>query len=223
MKPAIRKSDWPDLYLEIELHKRGYRMIAGIDEAGRGAWAGPVAAGVIILPVDQNALLEELDGVRDSKLLSAKQRTYWEKYLKKIALAWGVGMVSVKEVDSLGMIRATRLAMQRAIDRLKTPPEFLLIDHLLLPENSLPQTALPHGDVSVLSISSASILAKVARDRKMIAYDRKYPGYGFRNHKGYGTPQHQKALRELGPSVLHRQSFEPIAALKRSGSSPSSG
>ncbi|MGD2057090.1 MAG: ribonuclease HII [Anaerolineales bacterium] len=222
MKPANHKPDWPDLNLEIELLNRGYRLIAGIDEAGRGAWAGPVAAGVIILPVDQDDLLEELDGVRDSKLLSVKQRTHWEQSLKKIALAWSVGMVKVKEVDSLGMIAATRLAMQRAIDGLKIPPEFLLIDHLLLPENSLPQTALPHGDVSVLSISSASILAKVARDRKMIAYDKKYPGYGFRNHKGYGTPEHQQALRKLGPSALHRQSFEPIAALMHAGSNPAS-
>ena len=205
--------DRPDLRLELELHKHGYRLVAGLDEAGRGAWAGPVTAGVIILPIDQSDLLEALDGVRDSKVLSVKQRLYWEDILKRIALAWGVGMVSALDLDRLGLIAATRLAMQRAIDALTSQPEYLLIDHLLLPENSLPQTALPRGDTSVLSISSASILAKVARDRKMIEYDRQYPGYGFARHKGYGTPQHQAALNKLGASVLHRMSFEPIARL----------
>ncbi|MGD8849971.1 MAG: ribonuclease HII, partial [Anaerolineales bacterium] len=171
--------DRPDLRLEIELHKHGYHLIAGIDEAGRGAWAGPVAAGVIILPVDRFDLLNQLDGVRDSKTLSGKQRLHWEKSLKQIARAWSVGMASAEQVDTIGLIAATRLAMQRAIDGLSSQPEYLLIDHLLLPENALPQTALPHGDASVLSISSASILAKVARDRKMIQYDQQFPGYGF--------------------------------------------
>jgi ribonuclease HII len=203
----------PDMRLESELHKQGYRLIAGLDEAGRGAWAGPVAAGVIILPIDRLDLLSKLDGVRDSKMLSPKQREFWEVSLKEIALAWSVGMVSARKVDTVGLIAATRLAMQRAIDGLSLPPEFLLIDHLLLPENSLPQTALPHGDVSVLSISSASIIAKVARDRKMVEYDQQHPGYGFSRHKGYGTPQHQQALKELGPSPLHRKSFQPIAEL----------
>jgi ribonuclease HII len=205
--------DRPDLRLEIELHKHGYQLIAGVDEAGRGAWAGPVAAGVIILPVDRFDLLNRLEGVRDSKTLSKKQRLHWEKLLKQIALAWSVGIASAEQVDSIGLIAATRLAMQRAIDGLASQPEYLLIDHLLLPENALPQTALPRGDASVLSISSASILAKVARDRLMINYDKQFPGYGFCNHKGYGTPEHQKALKKLGPTALHRKSFEPILTL----------
>jgi ribonuclease HII len=213
MKPTNLTYDRPDMRLESELRKQGFRLIAGIDEAGRGAWAGPVAAGVIILPVDELDLLSKLDGVRDSKMLSPKQRELWNVSLKKIALSSSVGMVSARKVDTLGLIAATRLAMQRAIDGLSLPPEFLLIDHLLLPENSLPQTALPHGDVSVLSISSASIIAKVARDRKMVEYDQQYPGYGFSRHKGYGTPQHQRALKQLGPSPLHRKSFQPIAEL----------
>lgn len=213
MKPTNLTYDRPDMRLESELRKQGFRLIAGIDEAGRGAWAGPVAAGVIILPIDELDLVSKLDGVRDSKMLSPKQRELWNVSLKKIALSWSVGMVSARKVDTLGLIAATRLAMQRAIDGLSLPPEFLLIDHLLLPENSLPQTALPHGDVSVLSISSASIIAKVARDCKMVEYDQQYPGYGFSRHKGYGTPQHQRALKELGPSPLHRKSFQPIAEL----------
>jgi ribonuclease HII len=203
----------PDLHLEIALHKHGYRLIAGIDEAGRGAWAGPVAAGVIILPIDRFDLLNKLNGVRDSKTLSEKQRLFWDESLKQIALAWSVGMTSAERVDSIGLITATRLAMQRAIDGLTSQPEFLLIDHLLLPENALPQTALPRGDASVLSISSASILAKVARDQKMIEYDKQFPGYGFSNHKGYGTAEHKQALYTLGPSPLHRRSFQPILAL----------
>lgn len=205
--------DRPNLRLELELKKHGYRFVAGLDEAGRGAWAGPISAGVVLLPIDQADLLDALDGVRDSKILSVKQRLYWDDILKRTALAWSVGMVSAQHVDRLGVIAATRLAMQRAIDALASQPEYLLIDHLLLPENSLPQTALPHGDASVLSISSASIIAKVARDRKMIEYDRRYPGYGFARHKGYGTPQHQIALKKLGPSALHRKSYEPIARL----------
>jgi ribonuclease HII len=205
--------DRPDLRLEIELHEHGYQLIAGVDEAGRGAWAGPVAAGVIILPVDRFDLLNRLEGVRDSKTLSKKQRLHWEKLLKQIALAWSVGIASAEQVDSIGLIAATRLAMQRAIDGLASQPEYLLIDHLLLPENALLQTALPRGDASVLSISSASILAKVARDRLMINYDKQFPGYGFCNHKGYGTPEHQKALKKLGPTALHRKSFEPILTL----------
>ncbi len=204
----------PDLRLEIELLKHGYRLIAGLDEAGRGAWAGPVAAGVVILPLDRFDLLGSLDGVRDSKMLTAKQRNHWNGSLKEIALAWSVGMVSARKVDTLGLIPATRLAMQRAIDNLPLCPEFLLLDHLLLPENSLPQTALPKGDVSVLSISSASILAKVARDRVMIEYDQKYPGYGFSHHKGYGTPEHQHALKRFGTSPLHRKSYQPIMELE---------
>lgn len=203
----------PDLQIELELHQKGFKLIAGLDEAGRGAWAGPVAAGVIILPLERFDLLGSLDGVRDSKMLTAKQRSVWDQSLKEIALAWSVGMVSAQQIDSLGLIPATRLAMQRAIDNLPLHPEFLLIDHLLLPENSLPQTALPKGDVSVLSISSASILAKVARDRVMIEYDRTYPGYGFSHNKGYGTPEHQRALKQLGPSAQHRKSYQPIIDL----------
>jgi ribonuclease HII len=204
----------PDLRLEFELQKGGYRLIAGLDEAGRGAWAGPVAAAVVILPLERFDLLGSLDGVRDSKMLTAKQRSFWDQSLKRIANDWSVGMASAQEVDSLGLIAATRLAMQRAIDELWLSPEFLLIDHLLLPENSLPQAALPKGDVTVLSISSASILAKVARDQVMIKYDQKYPGYGFSHNKGYGTAEHRKALKKLGASPQHRKSYQPIMELE---------
>lgn len=205
----------PDLRLELDLRQRGYRLIAGIDEAGRGAWAGPVAASAVILPVDRDDLANQLAGVRDSKTLSARQRRLGAETLKRIALAWSVGMVSAQEVDGMGLIPATRLAMQHALDGLDQLPDFLLIDHLLLPDIAIPQTALPRGDASVLSISSASILAKVARDQRMIEYGHKYPEYGFSSHKGYGTLEHQRALKRVGPSPVHRQSFQPVAQLER--------
>lgn len=122
-------------------------------------------------------------------------------------------MVDAGEVDELGIISSTRLAMRRALQGLEVQPEFLLIDYILLPEVPLPQTALPRGDSSVLSISSASILAKVARDQRMLELERRYPGYGFARHKGYGTAQHREALSELGPSRVHRRSFEPVSRL----------
>jgi ribonuclease HII len=205
--------DRPDLRLEVELHQSGYQLIAGIDEAGRGAWAGPVVAGAIILPLDRFDLANSLHGVRDSKVLSAKQRRFWDETLKRIAISWKVGVATAQEVDTLGLISATRLAMRRAIESLEQMPEFLLIDHLLLTESSIPQTALPRGDVSVLSISAASILAKVARDQSMLEFEKRYPGYGFSRHKGYGTPEHRHALKKLGPCPLHRRSFQPIVQM----------
>lgn len=203
----------PDLRLEFELLQGGFELIAGIDEAGRGAWAGPIAAGMVILPVERFDLATRLSGVRDSKVMSPEKRLFWDEELKKLAVCWSIGMVDAGEVDELGIISSTRLAMRRALQGLEVQPEFLLIDYILLPEVPLPQTALPRGDSSVLSISSASILAKVARDQRMLELERRYPGYGFARHKGYGTAQHREALSELGPSQIHRRSFEPVSRL----------
>ena len=203
----------PDLRLEFELLQGGFELIAGIDEAGRGAWAGPIAAGMVILPVERFDLATRLRGVRDSKVMSPEKRLFWDEELKKLAVCWSIGMVDAGEVDELGIISSTRLAMRRALQGLEVQPEFLLIDYILLPEVPLPQTALPRGDSSVLSISSASILAKVARDKRMLELERRYPGYGFARHKGYGTAQHREALSELGPSRVHRRSFEPVSRL----------
>jgi len=203
----------PDLALEFALQNDGIAIIAGIDEAGRGAWAGPVVAAAVVLPLERSDLKSLLDGVRDSKLLSARQRSHWAGIIREIASAIGVGQATAEEVDTLGLIPATRSAMTRAIHELDPSPDHLLIDHILLPETALPQTALPRGDAIVLSIAAASIIAKVTRDNIMIELGECYPGYGFPQHKGYGTRVHQEALAELGPSPVHRRSFTPIAAL----------
>ncbi|MEE8121662.1 MAG: ribonuclease HII [Anaerolineales bacterium] len=203
----------PDLVLEMALHNDGIAIIAGIDEAGRGAWAGPVVAAAVVLPLERSNLKSELDGVRDSKLLSAHQRSHWAGIILETATTIGVGQATAGEVDTLGLIPATRSAMIRAIYELDPSPDHLLIDHILLPESELPQTALPRGDAIVLSISAASIIAKVTRDNIMIEIGERYPGYGFPRHKGYGTSVHREALAALGPSPVHRRSFTPIAAL----------
>ncbi len=203
----------PDLVLELALHNEGIAIIAGVDEAGRGAWAGPVVAAAVVLPLERSNLKTELDGVRDSKLLSARQRSHWAGIILEIGAAIGVGLATAEEVDTLGLIPATRSAMTRALYELDPLPDYLLIDHILLPEFELPQTALPRGDAIVLSIAAASIIAKVTRDNIMIEFEEHYPGYGFPRHKGYGTSAHQEALAALGPSPIHRRSFTPIASL----------
>jgi len=203
----------PDLVLELALHNEGIAIIAGVDEAGRGAWAGPVVAAAVVLPLERSNLKTELDGVRDSKLLSARQRSHWAGIILEIGAAIGVGLATAEEVDTLGLIPATRSAMTRALYELDPLPDYLLIDHILLPEFDLPQTALPRGDAIVLSIAAASIIAKVTRDNIMIEFEEHYPGYGFPRHKGYGTSAHQEALAALGPSPIHRRSFTPITSL----------
>lgn len=204
--------DYPDLSFESELWNRSYRAVAGIDEAGRGPWAGPVSAGAVILPRDSEIQII-LKGVNDSKKLTHTERVHLTEIIQKNALAWGVGMATVEEIDSLGIAPATRLAAVRALELLKAPPDHLLIDYFKLPESDLPQTSLVKGDARSLSIAAASILAKTARDAWMAEAEQFYPGYGFARHKGYGTALHQECLRRLGPSVIHRKSFKPIAIL----------
>lgn len=209
----ILDSAVPGLQLELALYAGGIGLVAGLDEAGRGAWAGPVVAGAVILPLGQEDLSQQLPGVRDSKQMSAVQRDTWLRRLEETALGISSGVAEHGEVDRLGVIGATRLAMVRALQSLQPPPQYLLIDHLLLPDSELQQTALPYGDSQVLSIAAASIVAKVTRDRLMSDLERQYPGYGFAAHKGYGTAQHRAALEILGPTPIHRMSYSPLAML----------
>jgi ribonuclease HII len=199
----------PDLSFETPLWRAGMAHLAGVDEAGRGAWAGPVSAGAVILP-EQPDLLERLHGVRDSKQMTARQRAHWAALIQSAALAWGVGFASHGEIDSLGILPATRLAMQRAIANLALPPQHLLIDAVRLPAVAIPQSSLIKGDARCLSIAAASVLAKTARDSLMCELDLQYPAYGFARHKGYGTRAHQQALAECGPCPVHRMSFAPL-------------
>jgi ribonuclease HII len=180
-----------------------------LDEAGRGCWAGPVCAAAVILP-PENKILKKLYGVRDSKQMTALQRTHWSDVIKSCALSFGVGFSTNSEIDRIGIIAATRLAMQRALEYLTIQPQFLLLDYML------PQAGLVKGDAQSLSIAAASVLAKTERDRLMVEMDGKYPGYGFAQHKGYGTPQHQQNLKRIGASPIHRFSFAPVRDLSMS-------
>ncbi len=197
----------PTLETEQQFWDAGIRYVAGLDEAGRGCWAGPVYAGAVML-----APGTDLPGVRDSKQLSPLRRAELLELITARALSWGVGYASAEEIDALGILPATRLAMQRALAQLAPPPQALILDALTLPDVPLPQTAFPRADVSVLSVAAASIVAKVHRDRWMSEVaERLYPGYGFAQHKGYGTRMHQNALHAFGPCPLHRHSFAPVA------------
>jgi len=200
----------PDLSFEITLWGQGTHAIAGIDEAGRGALAGPVAAAAIILPADPH-LSQALTGVQDSKQMTPLARARWSIRLKEIAQSWGVGFASSDEIDEIGIVPATCLAARRAVEQLNPQPEHLLIDYLSLTGISIPQTSLVKGDARCYSIAAASILAKTSRDQLCQEMDNQYPGYGFSQHKGYGTSAHLAALSHLGPAPVHRRSFAPIA------------
>jgi ribonuclease HII len=204
---------WPDLSFEQDLWLAGKSFIAGVDEAGRGAWAGPVTAAAVILPVDPSGLPGFLAGVRDSKLMSAAQRTMWAGRIYEQAIAVGVGWADYSEIDTLGIFPATRLAMIRAIQALNHSIDQLLIDAVKLPDVDIPQTSLIKGDARSLSIAAASVIAKTSRDRRMQELEIDYPGYGFARHKGYGTASHQAALSARGVSAIHRRSYAPIRSL----------
>ncbi|MBI9043446.1 MAG: ribonuclease HII [Anaerolineaceae bacterium] len=211
----MQNQKFPDLQLECQIWESGSVHIAGLDEAGRGAWAGPVSAGAVILPVNKDILVT-LAGVRDSKRMTPRQRNFWVEKIKTCCLSWGVGFASHQEIDQNGIVPATHLAMLRALAQLSISPQHLLIDALRLPEIELPQTAIKKGDAKSLSIAAASVLAKTSRDTLMIQYGEEMPVYAFECHKGYGTRKHQKALTKCGPCDIHRKSFAPIAKLLRS-------
>ena len=195
---------------ERELWGAGYRRVAGLDEAGRGSWAGPVVAAAVVLPPDCPDVASALCDVRDSKALTPRRREALFPLICETALAVGVGMASSDFIDTHRIIKATQQSMIMALRNLSFAPDYLLIDALKLPQVDVLQLALIKGDTHVLSIAAASIVAKVFRDRLMIALEGYQPGYGFAAHKGYGTPGHRAALERLGPCWAHRLSFAPM-------------
>ncbi|HEY3311453.1 MAG TPA: ribonuclease HII [Anaerolineales bacterium] len=197
----------PGLHLEQALWQKGFQFIGGVDEAGRGAWAGPVMAGAVILPRDP-LIQVRLSGVRDSKKMTALQREHWAVLIKSIALACSVAQVSAAEIDEIGILPANRLAMQRAILALSQAPEYCLFDFIHWKDCPFPGERLVRGESQSLSIAAASVLAKTSRDELMRAFDEEIPGYGFGQHKGYGTALHRAAIQSLGLSHIHRHSFK---------------
>ncbi len=194
----------PTLEFEINLWNASFSRIAGVDEAGRGAWAGPVAAAAVILPHDPS-LIHTLNHVLDSKLMTPLARERWTPRIKESALGWGVGFASASEIDGLGIVPATKLAAMRALAALY--PDYLITDYLVFREMDLPQTALVKGDQRSLSVAAASVIAKTARDAVMREMDDQFPGYGFDRNKGYGTHFHQDAIKKLKLCEIHRKSF----------------
>jgi ribonuclease HII len=193
----------------------GCARIVGMDEVGRGAWAGPVAVGAVCLPVENLNLGMQLAGVRDSKQMTPRQRSTLVDKIKATAIAWGIGSATSDEIDSGGIVKATRLAMQRALDdtRTRAPdflPDCLFLDSILWPETKIAQVSIMKGDTLSLSIAAASVIAKVWRDTLMATLDADYPQYGFAVHKGYGVPQHEAAIKQHGASAIHRKSFRPM-------------
>ena len=182
-----------------------YRLIAGVDEAGRGPLAGPVFAAAVIL--NPHA---PIDGIADSKALTAKMRNRLDKEIGTHALAWAIARAEVEEIDSLNILQASLLAMRRAVQTLSITPELVLVDGNQCPVLDCPVEAIVKGDQTVTAIGAASILAKVARDREMMDLDAQYPGYGFAQHKGYPTKSHMSALNILGISPVHRRSYAPV-------------
>ena len=198
----------PDLFHEKELWQ-AFPLIAGLDEAGRGALAGPVCVGTVILPRKHPHLLRALSRARDSKQLTPRQRTDLVPLIQQIALAHGIGFAPSEEIDRLGIVPATRLAASRALESIHILPDYLLTDFRLeLPELDIPHTAIVKGDARSLSIACASILAKTARDEYMRGLDGEYPQFHFARHKGYGTLLHRKKILELGHSPVHRKTFQ---------------
>jgi ribonuclease HII len=194
----------PTLKYELTIWKGGFQRVAGIDEAGRGAWAGPVVAAAVILPVDRG-ILRILEGVRDSKLMTPRARALWAPRIRQVAVACSTGIASCLEIDTLGILPATRLAAVRSLETLDA--DYLLTDYLVFSEVSLPQTALVKGDRLSLSVAAASVLAKTTRDALMCELEQDYPGFGFSRHKGYGTLQHRQEIIRLGQCAIHRKSY----------------
>jgi len=195
----------PDEAFEDEAWGRGFRRVAGVDEAGRGPLAGPVVAAAVVLPRRCR-----LDGIRDSKLLSERQREQVYAQLLTVAVDIGVGVVDAGAIDALNILEATRLAMAQAVRHLVPCPDYLLLDAMRLPGVASEQRAVIKGDRVCRSIAAASIVAKVLRDRLMVRAHRHYPQYGFLAHKGYGTAEHLRQLQRHGPCALHRRSFAPV-------------
>jgi ribonuclease HII len=195
---------------EQALFKQGYRVVAGVDEAGCGPLAGPVVAAAVIFQTS-----EIPPGIQDSKKLKSSERQeLFEILMNDISVLKGIGICDERIVDKMNIRRAAFQAMKIALQNLGCLPEFVLVDGFQIPELPWPQKGIPKGDSLSYSIAAASILAKVTRDNLMAEYDERYPGYGFKQHKGYGTKMHLEMLKEKGPCPAHRMSFEPIYQLK---------
>jgi len=196
---------YPNQRPEKKLQRQGFKYIAGLDEAGRGSWAGPIVAGAVIL--DPKA---KIRGIKDSKLLRTPDRKDLFNKIAQAAIAWSVGVVNNTEIDKIGIGPANILAMKQAIKKLSTPPDYLLIDALKVDYKNLPSQAVIDGDHKITSVAAASIVAKVIRDRLMDELDEINPQYGFKHHKGYGTNHHWQMINEHGICEIHRKSFRPI-------------
>ncbi|MDE7263130.1 MAG: ribonuclease HII [Anaeroplasmataceae bacterium] len=191
---------------EEKLYDEGYHMICGVDEAGRGPLAGPVVVASCILPP-----FLRIEGINDSKQLSAKKRAELYKVIVKNAIDYKIVFISEKEIDSLNIYQATKKGMLEAIQGLKNAPDYALIDAMPLGELKIPHNSIIHGDARCASVAAASILAKVTRDEFMEKMDVKYPNYGFKKHKGYGTKTHLEALEKYGPCAIHRKTYAPVS------------
>ncbi len=216
MRATSNHAKTASLRHERQYQRAGCHIIVGMDEAGRGPLAGPVAAAAVALPLQRSDLRRVLRGARDSKLMSPEEREAMDVKIKHVALAWGIGKASTSEIDDYGIVQATQLAMGRALDVLLDrgiAPDCLFLDYLLLPAHrDLPQVSLVAGDERSLSIACASVLAKVWRDETMRRLDARFGQYGFAQNKGYGTAAHLGALREYGACPAHRMSFAPVRA-----------
>lgn len=190
----------------LTLYRKGFKLVAGVDEVGMGPLAGPVVAGAVILPTEVS-----LPGLNDSKVVSPNRREELAKAIREQAISYGIGQASVSEIDSLNIFQAGLLAMSRAVESLGEQPDYVLVDARSIPNLRVPQTSLIRGDSRDGSIAAASILAKVERDGLMRALDHRFPVFGFAKHKGYPTSQHLHALQIYGPCEVHRMSFGPVA------------
>ena len=215
MAPKHKLKTSPTLAEEMALLAQGFSFIAGLDEAGRGCLAGPVIAAAVILPLsnDTEDILARFNGVNDSKQLTMQTRERLYDQIMQNALAVSIGSGSVAMIDERNILQATKHAMRSALDQLTPSPQALLLDAIHLPGLKIPQHALIKGDARCLSIAAASIIAKVTRDRLMLALHKEYPEYGFDQHKGYGTAMHLEALRSHGATPHHRRSFAPVREL----------
>lgn len=196
---------YPNRYQEKKLRRQGYKFIVGLDEAGKGSWAGPIVAGAVIL----NPKIK-IKGIKDSKLLRKPDRERLFKEITSLAIAWSIGVVSNKVIDRLGITEANRLAMIKALEKLDPKPDCLLIDAIKIEYQDLKSLSIIDGDHKVTSIAAASIIAKVSRDEIMDGYDEAFPAWGFKQHKGYGTAHHFHMINEHGICNIHRRSFRPI-------------